>query len=201
MQREREKKPWREIDRGRDRSQHRTDPREADRKREEMARAHAETREVRSALEALFAPRADPAAAATPEPSKAAPRIVLPAVPNADPRTAERRRLLGKLMAASGPGAVSKIADEFVAAGFTFPEDQEVQMQLLEHLDEGRVREAVDTLARVLAGELPKRKHVLDQRLRRIEEHVEDGATREAAASLRKLIHGRPVTPQPGRVK
>jgi hypothetical protein len=200
MQREREKKPWRDVDRGRDRSQHRSDPRESDRKREEQARANAETREVRSALEALFAPKVDPSAA-TPEPGKSAPRMVLPAVPNSDPRTSERRRLLGKLMVASGPGAVSKIADEFLAAGFTFPYDQEVHLQLLEHLDEARVRESVDALAKILAGELPKRKHVLDQRLRRIEEHVEDGPTREAASSLRRLIHGRPVTPQPGHVK
>ena len=78
--------------------------------------------------------KADPAAATTPEPGKSAPRIVLPAMPNADPRTSERRRLLGKLMAASGPGAISKIADEFLAAGFTFPDDQEVHLQLLEHL-------------------------------------------------------------------
>jgi hypothetical protein len=201
MEREREKKPWREVDRGRDRSpSNRQDLREAERRREQVARTQAETRQVRSALEALFAPKVEEPAA-SPEAAKSAPRMVLPPSPNADPRTTERRRLLGKLLAASGPGAISKVAEEFVSAGFTFPDDQEVHLQLLEHLNETRVHDAVEALARILAGELPKRKHVLDQRLRRIEEHCEDSPTRSAAASLRKLIHGRPTTPQPGRVR
>jgi len=113
----------------------------------------------------------------------------------------ERRRLLGKLLTAAGPAAISKVADEFVGQGFQFPDDQEVFLQLLEHNDEQQVRAAVDALARLLAGELPKRKHVLDQRLRRIEEHADDPSTRAAASDLRKLIHGRPLTPQPGRVR
>ncbi|MBI5537612.1 MAG: hypothetical protein HY898_33120 [Deltaproteobacteria bacterium] len=200
MEREREKKSWRDVDRGRDRSHPPRDSRDSDRRRDEIAKSAAETREVRSALEALFAPRVEETAA-PPEVAKIAPRMVLPPSPNADPRNAERRRLLGKLLAASGPGTISKIADEFLSAGFALPDDQEVHLQLLEHVSETRVREAVEVLSRLLAGELPKRKHVLDQRLRRIEEHAEEETTKTAASALRKLIHGRPTTPQPGRVR
>ncbi len=196
---EREKKPWREVDRAKDRSASRREAQDTQRRREETARANAETRQVRSALEALFTPKGaeDPAAAAA-ETARSAARIVLPPNPNADPKNAERRRLLGKLLSAAGPGAISKVANEFVAAGFSFPDDQEVYLQLLEHVNEDRVREAVDALSRILAGELPKRKHVLDQRLRRIEEHAEECSTRQAATALRRLIHGRAAGPGQG---
>ena len=198
MERDREKKSWRDIDRGRERSQHRKDG-PPERRRDDNALSNAQAREARSALEALFSPKVE-----TVQPvqeTRSAPRIVLPPAPNADPKSVERRRLLGKLLTAAGPAAISKVADEFVGQGFQFPDDQEVFLQLLEHNDEQQVRAAVDALARLLAGELPKRKHVLDQRLRRIEEHADDPSTRDAASDLRKLIHGRPLTPQPGRVR
>lgn len=198
MEREREKKSWRDIDKGRERSQHRKDS-VGERRRDEVSLSNAQAREARSALEALFSPKVEVAQPV--QETRSAPRIVLPAAPNSDPKSAERRRLLGKLLTVTGPAAISKVADEFVGQGFLWPDDQEVHLQLLEHTDEQRVREAVDALSRILAGELPKRKHVLDQRLRRIEEHAEDDGTRQAAGVLRKLIHGRPLTPQPGRVK
>jgi hypothetical protein len=189
---EREKKPWREVDRTRDRSAHRREQAESQRRREQVARSNAEAKQVRGALEALFTPKAEQTPAG-PDVPRSAPRIVLPTNPNADPRNAERRRLLGKLLSATGPGPISKVADEFLAAGFVFPDDQEVYLQLLEHLSEQRVHEAVDALSKILAGELPKRKHLLDQRLRRIEEHAEEPSTRQAASALRRLVHGRPA--------
>lgn len=189
MGREREKKSWRDIDRGRDASMHRRVS-EADRRREETSRNNAVQREYRNALEALFSPKRDEPEAAAAS-SKLAARIVLPPSPNADPRNAERRRLLGKLLGATGPGPISKVADEFVAAGFTFPDDQEIHLQLLEHVNELRVREAIDSLQRLFAGQLPKRKPLLEQRLRRIEEQAEEAETREAAAALRRVIQGR----------
>jgi hypothetical protein len=196
MERERQKKAWRDIDKAKDRSTHRRDPGEAERRREDLARSNTEVREHKAALEALFAPKGEE----TPRPPdapRAAPRLVLPPNPNADPRNAERRRLLAKLLSAAGPGSISKVANDFVAAGFTFPDDQEVYLQLLEHVEETRVQEAIDALSRLLAGELPKRKPVLDQRLRRIEEHAESAPTRESAAALRRLIHGRAAPAAP----
>ena len=156
----------------------------------------------RAALEALFAPKREPeleaeakgnvrAAAA----QKAAGRIVLPSVPNVDPRTGERQKLLAKLLIAEGRPNVSKAADDFLKAGFTLPDDQDVHLKLLEHADEERVCAAIACLANVLAGELPKRRAVLESRLRRIEEFAEDASTREAARLLRRAVNGRGGAP------
>lgn len=152
----------------------------------------------RAALEALFAPRAEPAESAnktakkssetTPKPG----RIVLAPPPQSDPRAVERQRLLGKLLGAEGRPHITKAANEFVGAGFTFPDDQDVHLKLLEHSDEERVREALGALSTLLNGELPKRRAVLESRLRRIEEYAEDESTRAAAMKLRRQVAGRP---------
>jgi hypothetical protein len=160
----------------------------------------------RAALEALFAPRRDPDAdgdgqakangrASRDGAPKGVGRIVLPPPPKDDPRTGERQKLLSKLLLAQGRPNVSKAADEFVRAGFSFPDDQDVHLQLLEHVNEDHVRSAIDALATLLAGELPKRRAVLDSRLRRIEEFAEEVSTREAAARLRRSVSGRAGTP------
>lgn len=174
------------------------------------ARESAEDRRAvtqhRAALEALFAPRRDPEAegdgqakangrSARDGASKVVGRIVLPPPPQDDPRTTERQKLLSKLLVAQGRPNVSKAADDFVRAGFSFPDDQDVHLQLLEHANEDHVRSAIDALAALLAGQLPKRRAVLDSRLRRIEEYAEDVSTREAAARLRRSVSGRAGTP------
>ena len=168
--------------------------------------SHADRREVkqhRAALEALFAPRKDPEAPPGPDGQKPAPskppgRIVLSAPPESDPKAAERQRLLGKLLFADGRTPISKAAAEFLRAGFTFPDEQDVQLQLLEHSDETQVRAAIEVLGRLLAGELPKRRAVLESRLRRIEQFADEPATRAAAEQLRRAVGARPTAP-PGR--
>ncbi|HPB95017.1 MAG TPA: hypothetical protein PK140_00120 [Polyangiaceae bacterium] len=185
--RERKKKSWREIDQMRDGSAHRQ--RERDQERESIARANAATKQYRNALEALFSPKA--AEENQPVLPKTAARIVLPPVPEADPNHAERRRLLGKFLAATGPASISKAADMFFAAGFSLPEDQETHVQMLEHLDEKRVRDSIAKLVTIFAGEVPRRRPIVEQRLRRIEEQADEHDTRVAAASLRRMLHGR----------
>jgi hypothetical protein len=163
-----------------------------------MAKQH------RAALEALFAPKREPEpddARAGTRPGrdssalKPSGRIVLAPPPQSDPRAVERQKLLGKLLVAEGRPKVSKAADDFLKAGFTFPEDQDVYLQLLEHVDEGHVQSAIEALCGILAGELPKRRAVLESRLRRIEEFAEESSTRDAAARLRRIVTGRPGTP------
>jgi hypothetical protein len=155
----------------------------------------------RAALEALFAPKRDPeapdgAAAAGPTSrANGGGRIVLTAPAQSDPRTVERQKLLGKLLVAEGRPKISKAADDFFKAGFTLPEEQDVYLQLLEHSDEERVRGALDVLGAILAGELPKRRAVLESRLRRIEQFAEEAATREAAERLRRRVGGRGESP------
>ncbi|MDC0739773.1 hypothetical protein [Polyangium mundeleinium] len=158
-------------------------------------------KEHRAALEALFAPRREPEPEgsgkngkngrdSTPKPG----RIVLAPPPQSDPRATERQRLLSKLLAVEGRPHITKAANEFLGAGFTFPDDQDVHLKLLEHSDESRVREALSSLSSLLVGELPKRRAVLESRLRRIEEFAEDESTRDAAAQLRRQVSGRPDT-------
>ena len=155
-------------------------------------------REQRAALDALFAPKGDAghannsrASTSSRPPPKNGGRIVLAPPPQSDPKTLERQRLLAKLMAAEGRPSVTKAADEFLRAGYTFPDDQDVHRQLLEHTNEEHVRGAIDALCSLLVGELPKRRAVLESRLRRIEQFAEEAATRSAAEKLRKQVSGR----------
>jgi len=176
-------------------------PRQNGGNRSQGAQDNRALKEHRAALEALFAPRQEPEPAKngkspqksegpTPKPG----RIVLAPPPQSDPRGVERQKLLAKLLGAEGRPRITKAADEFLGAGFTFPEDQDVHLKLLEHSDEARVREALCALGALLVGELPKRRAVLESRLRRIEEFAEEETTREAAAQLRRKVGGRPET-------
>jgi hypothetical protein len=164
----------------------------------------------RAALEALFTPKRDPepdlgaggnapatgARGSTNGAGKTNGRIVLAPAPQSDPRTAERQKLLGKLLVAEGRPKISKAADDFFKAGFTLPEEQDVYLQLLEHTDEERVRGAIEVLGAILAGELPRRRAVLESRLRRIEQFAEEAITREAAERLRRRVGGRSEGPR-----
>lgn len=151
----------------------------------------------RAALEALFSPKKDEDAgkvakaieAATGKPQ----RIVLAPPPQADPRAQDRQRLLGKLLSAEGRPAITKAANELFKQGFTLPQEQDVYLQLLEHTSEDRVCEAIAALATILLSEVPKRRAVLESRLRRIEEFAEDPSTRAAAADLWRQVTGRGV--------
>jgi hypothetical protein len=189
MQGERKKKSWREIDQMRDGSVQRRNNRDRDHEREATASANATAKQHRSALEALFSPKVPEEE--KPVLPKTVARIVLPPAPDADPKHAERRRLLGKFLTATGSASISKAANAFLAAGFDFPEDQETHVQMLEHVDEERVRESIAKLVSIFAGELPKRRPIIEQRLRRIEDQADDLDTRQAAAALRRMLHGR----------
>jgi hypothetical protein len=154
----------------------------------------------RAALEALFAPKRDPepdrpADARNGTPSKPGGRIVLAPPPQTDSRGAERQKLLQRLLVAEGRPSVTKAADELVKAGFSLPEEQDVCLKLLEHAREDQVRAAIAALDTILAGELPKRRAVLESRLRRIEEFAEEPETRAAAEQLRRRVSGRPAAP------
>ena len=143
----------------------------------------------RAALEALFAPKKP----AEPEPrgARASVKIVTRSTSiDGDPRRAERDRLLEKMLAAEGRPAVTKAASELERAGFEFPPDQEVQLKLLEHSDEACVKNALHVLSSLLETQAPRRKTVLESRLRRLEEGAEDLATRELATALRRKLAG-----------
>lgn len=181
------KKSWRDIDRARSSSYHAT---ETLARHEQKGAASSANREYKAALEALFQKKPD----AVENLEKIAPAIRMPkvvetAAPSPDAAGPSRRQdQLRKILAAQGTRSISDSIDGFLNAGHTLPDDQEVFLQMLEHRDEGRVRDAITSLERLLMGQVPKRKPVLVQRLKRIEEHAEESATRDAAGLLRRKV-------------
>ena len=115
-------------------------------------------------------------------------RIVRPSGVQLDPNERERQRLLARLLASDGRVAISRAVNEYLEGGFELPEDQAVQLQMLEHFDEARALEGLSTMQRLLEREVPLKRPVLDQRLRRLEQYAEDLGTRELAADLRRSL-------------
>ena len=180
------KKSWRDIDRARSSSYHAT---ETLARHEQKGHQTSVTREYKAALEALFQKKPDPAEALEKAgPAARAPKVVDSSTPEVEAGPSRRQDQLRKILAASSTKAISDSIDGFLNAGHTLPDDQEVFLQMLEHRNEERVRDAIGQLERLLMGQLPKRKPVLVQRLKRIEEHAEEPATRDAAGLLRRKV-------------
>jgi len=124
----------------------------------------------------------------TPAPARRTARIVqLDGNPIGE-KELERRRLLQRLIDSEGRSQVSRAAEAYLQAGFEFPKEQEVQLQLLEHFNETRARDAIDVLLELVDREAPKKRPVFEQRLRRLEEYADEDTTRRAAATLRRAI-------------
>lgn len=115
-------------------------------------------------------------------------KIVTPRPPSTDPTVLERERLLAALLAAGDRASVTRITEALLAAGHSIPETQEAHLQVLEHTDEARVRASLSVLDVILAREPAKRRPVLEQRLKRLEESAEELSTREAATALRRKL-------------
>jgi hypothetical protein len=115
-------------------------------------------------------------------------RIVSAEKHDLDARVVERERLLGRLLASEGRGAITRAADQFLRAGFDFPVEQPVQLQLLEHHDEALVRCALDALRVIVTQEPPLKRPIFEQRLRRLEDSAEEETTRAAASELRRAL-------------
>ncbi|MEY2933824.1 MAG: hypothetical protein RL033_4573 [Pseudomonadota bacterium] len=98
------------------------------------------------------------------------------------------QRLLDRLLRSQGRVAISRAANDLWDGKFKAPRQQEVQIQLLEHENEHRARDAVFVMAELLQRESPIQRPILDQRLRRLEEFAEDPITRDAARALRRSV-------------
>jgi len=100
----------------------------------------------------------------------------------------ERRHLLSRLLDSEGPGAVTRAANAYKKGGFQFPEEQPVQLALLEHSDEAEVCSALDVLTALLDEQAPIKLPVFEQRLKRLEDGAENAETRRRAAELRRVL-------------
>lgn len=98
------------------------------------------------------------------------------------------QQLLDRLVRSQGRGAISRAADDLWESKYVAPKRQDVQIQLLEHENEHRARDAVFAMAELLQREAPIKRPVLDQRLRRLETSAEDPITRDAAGALRRSM-------------
>ena len=98
------------------------------------------------------------------------------------------QQLIDRLLRSQGRGAISRAADDLWESKFVAPKRQEIQIQLLEHENEHRARDAVFIIAELLQREAPIKRPVLDQRLRRLETSAEDPITRDAAGALRRSM-------------
>lgn len=95
----------------------------------------------------------------------------------------------GRLLKAQGSHAITDAAEAFFYAGYALEDDdQEGWLQLLEHRDEARVREAIEKLRKSFLRKPPRHKPLLQQRLRRIEDNADEQATRDAASELRNAL-------------
>jgi hypothetical protein len=115
-------------------------------------------------------------------------KIVTPRPPSTDPSVIERERLVAALLGAVDRMSVTRVTEALFAAGHSVPETQEAHLQILEHTDEARVRASLSVLDAILAREPAKRRPVLEQRLKRLEESAEDLSTRQAATALRRKL-------------
>ena len=96
--------------------------------------------------------------------------------------------LIDRLVSSQGRGAISRAANDLWESKIAVPKRQEIQIQLLEHENETRARDAVFAMAELLQREAPIKRPVLDQRLRRLETSAEDPITRDAAGALRRSM-------------
>ncbi|HYQ03991.1 MAG TPA: hypothetical protein VER96_35200 [Polyangiaceae bacterium] len=130
---------------------------------------------------------ATPNAEASPVATKRAARIVgAPAA--VDEAELERRHLLSRLLESEGPAAVTRAANAYRKGGFQFPEEQLVQLKLLEHSDEAEVCSALAVLTSLLDQQPPIKLPVFEQRLKRLEDGAEEAETRVRAAELRRVL-------------
>ena len=105
-----------------------------------------------------------------------------------DDNEIERRRLLQRLIDSEGRSAISRAADDYRNAGFEFPDEQDVHLQLLAHFNETLAGQAIQALTGIVGREAVRKRPVLDQRLRRLEEYADERSIREAAATLRRRL-------------
>ena len=118
-------------------------------------------------------------------------RVAARIVSLADNVTAPSNReqvLIDRLVRSQGRGAISRAANDLWESQIAVPKRQEIQIQLLEHENETRARDAVFAMAELLQREAPIKRPVLDQRLRRLETSAEDPITRDAAGALRRSM-------------
>lgn len=127
-------------------------------------------------------------AAVLERPRRAARIIAAPTAGHVDDAELVRARLMQRFLEADGRGAITRAANALAEQQIAIPEEQEHQVQLLEHTNEERVRDAMEAISRLLQRQPPRKRPILERRLRRLEQEADDPETRECAAALRRAM-------------
>jgi hypothetical protein len=128
----------------------------------------------------MFAKKSEPVAERVAE--RAAKIVTVPTRdPRDDPRREERDKRLAKLLAAEGRAAVTKTCEAYLRAGFALPDEQDVMLKILDHQEDERVLHVLAALSKLLDTEAPRRRAVLEARLRRLESDSDDAGVRALA--------------------
>jgi hypothetical protein len=130
---------------------------------------------------------ARPLAAPPAERPRRVARIVQARTVVLDEAETRRQRLLERLTHSEGRSAISRLADELLQGGGV-PEQQEYQLQLLEHVNEQIAKAAMSVLARLFEKQTPIKRPILDQRLRRLQDEADEADVRETAEELRRTL-------------
>jgi hypothetical protein len=209
--RDRPRKTWREIDKGRDTSRSRDardrgggggGARGASAVAQKSYRAALErafengtlgelARQLTKVEEPRAAPRPPaaaepPAAPASAEPAAtpAAPAATAPPTP-ANPERENRQKLLLRIKQAEGRDPVTRALDAFLEQYPRLPDDFEVLTKALLHRDDVQALAALAQIEALLAREKPRRSRALIAQLRILEETHDDPELRPIAARVR----------------
>jgi len=174
----RRERDWREIDRRKDRSKHRQPDRPAV-PEHKQARAASASKVYKSQLDAFF------------DGGGKAPAHVkdkLAALDDASPEGKQRVAALKAIKDAGTSSAVDKAVDAFVGQ-WELPPDHEILAQVLLCSDERHVRRALEIITDLLSkNRPPRRKAILEQRLRRVINLGDDPDAAEQAQAILKQL-------------
>ncbi len=167
---------WREIDKKRDGSKHRSDERPA---RPGKKQAVTGLARYKGDLGRLF----EHGAASAKLRAVAAQRGM-----KLGADQPERQAALRAILDAAGSEAIGKAVDAFAARFGELPDDPQVLMQALDHPDEHAAGAALRRLRDYVAGRQPPRRTLLLQRVKAIETRAESDEIRDLASRVRELL-------------
>jgi hypothetical protein len=199
---DRPKRSWREIDRGRDRSQERPS-RPAESPLGGGKRGEERQKTYRSQLDRLFESggigklvaeretklraEAESARPDKPSPPTSAAPAPAPEPAPAPPPDDSRQKRLSAVRDAAGSNEITRAINVYLKA-HPWPNDLEFHSAALEHRDDDIVRQALSQLEGALAAGKPRRAATLVGRLRTLEELGGDDDIRARATALRKRL-------------
>jgi len=175
---DRRERDWREIDRRKDQSKHRQ-PDRPQVPKHKQARAESASKVYKSQLDAFF------------DGDGKAPAHVkdkLEALDDTSPEGKKRIAALKKIKDAKTSSAVDRAVDAYLAK-WELPPDHDVLAQVLTCSDEEHVGRALETIADLLSkNRPPRRKTILEQRLRRVISLGDDPDLADEAEAIIKQL-------------